>query len=265
MKHYFPAHAGIFLLLAAAGAFPAADAGEKQIQERQAPHPDCGIPSGANIARRYFKGKSGGISYCLITENMTRPDTPSLVLILHGKSGCGTDNTRQLASPAVKSLLGFIRSSGEKTVIIVPQCPPDRDWVRGGTGSMLSVAAELTAEQCRKFRIPPEKTYITGVSMGGGACYAMMSSRPGMFAKAIVVSAGGRPSDAGSMNGDFYIIHGENDRLIPVARARETARMLAGDKKNQVIFKSLPGKGHADGAEAAYTRECWRWLFRQKS
>ena len=265
MRYYFPVLAGILPILIAFGTFAAADAREKRAQEQRLPYPDSETLPGGNIVRKYFKGKSGGISYCLITENMTRSGTPSMVLILHGKSGCGTDNTRQLTSPAVKSLLDFVRSSGEKVIIIAPQCPPDRDWVRGGAGSMLAVAAELTAEQCREFRIPPEKTYITGVSMGGGACYAMMSSCPGMFAKAIVVSAGGRPSSAAGLNGGFYIVHGENDRLIPVEKARETARALAQDRKNQVIFKSLPGKGHVDGAQAACTKECWRWLFRQNN
>lgn len=26
-------------------------------------------------------------------------------------------------------------------------------------------------------------------------------------------------------------------------------------------FMCLPGKGHTDGAEAAYSRTCWEWLF----
>lgn len=218
--------------------------------------------TGIHVIRKTFAGKSGRIAYCQIEENMKRPgETAALVLILHGKSGAGRDNSRQLSSPAVESLLKFTRSGGVSVLILVPQCPPERDWVRGGENSVLTAVAELTAEKCREFRIPPERCYVTGVSMGGGACYAIMAARPGRFAKAVVVSAGGRPELAGRLTGDFYIVHGGNDRLIPVQRARRMAQAIGCRGGGHVQFVCLPGKGHTDGAEAAYSRTCWEWLF----
>ena len=46
-----------------------------------------------------------------------------------------------------------------------------------------------------------------------------------------------------------------------MAKAEQMAQMLASVRGNEVEFVSLPGKGHIDGAQTAYTAECWNWLF----
>lgn len=214
-----------------------------------------------SIHREFFQGRNGGISYCRLDENMDLPGIPYLVLVLHGRSGSGDDNSRQLSSPVIQPLLDFVRSSRKKTVILVPQCPSSRDWLRGGSSSMLSIAFELAEQICRKYRIPPEKRFITGVSMGGGACYALMAEHPGFFSRAMIVSAGGRPETVARMRGDFYLIHGTADRLIPVERVERMVSALRRNQNCRVQLKLLRGKGHADGADAACTSESLKWLF----
>ena len=115
----------------------------------------------------HFRGKSGEINYCQAVENKAGTSKSSLVLVLHGKSGCGNDNKRQLMSPAVKPLLDYIRNHSENAVVIVPQCPANQDWIRGGLNSPLSIVQELVKHKCSELNISPEQVYITGVSMQG--------------------------------------------------------------------------------------------------
>lgn len=225
--------------------------------ERRARFEQPAIPQSLLSAER---GEFRGMRYRRIAMNMNGAGDPHLVLVLHGRSGSGDDNTRQLSSPAILSLVEYLRNTGTKCVVLIPQCPQNRDWLRGGADSMLDHAAELVKKEAREFGISSGRTYVTGVSMGGGACYAIMSAHPGLFAGAVVASSGGRPGTA-LPRGRFFIIHGENDRLIPLAKAEQMAQALASVRGNEVEFVSLPGKGHIDGAQAAYTAECWNWLF----
>lgn len=213
------------------------------------------------VRREVFQGRNGGVSYCRLDVNMNLPGTPYLVLVLHGRSGSGDDNTRQLSSPVIQPLLDFVRSSRKKTVILVPQCPSSRDWLRGGSSSMLSIVFELAEQLCRTYRIPPEKRFISGVSMGGGACYALMAEHPGFFSRAMIISAGGRPEAAARMRGDFYLIHGTADRLIPVERVKRMVSALRQNRDCRVQLKLLRGKGHVDGADSACSPENMKWFF----
>lgn len=232
--------------------------------ERRMPRGECrarfeqpAIPQSLLSAER---GEFRGMRYRRIAMNMNGAGDPHLVLVLHGRSASGDDNTRQLSSPAILSLVEYLRNTGTKCVVLIPQCPRNRDWLRGGADSMLDHAADLVKKEVRESGISSGRTYVTGVSMGGGACYAIMSSHPGLFAGAVVASSGGRPGTA-LPRGRFFIIHGENDRLIPLAKAERMAQALTTMRGSEVKFVALPGKGHIDGARSAYTPACWNWLF----
>lgn len=216
-----------------------------------------------DVVRSRFNGTNGGINYVQMLENKEQPGDISLVLLLHGRSGNGNDNTRQLTTPALKPLLNFVRSHAVKTVLLIPQCPDGRDWVRKENGvSPVSTVAELVREKIRAFDVPPERVYVTGISMGGSGVYTLLARENSLFSRAVLVSAGGRLSDAGKIKGDIAIFHGESDRIIPVERARAMAEALRRDSRATVRLSVLPAKGHTDTASAVYTDTLWRWLFR---
>ena len=218
--------------------------------------------SSPNMTKKRFTGRSGTLQYCQFAENMNGSGSPFLLLVLHGRSGSGSDNTAQLSSPALRSLIPYLNRHAEKVIVLAPQCPYGQDWTggRGGT-SLLPVLNELVREKCREFNIPSGKCVITGISMGGGACYTFMAQYPGLFSKAIVVCAACRENDAARLDGNFYIVHGENDQLIPAERARQTVQSISRKGNARVKFTCLPGKDHISCAESAYTELCWKWMF----
>lgn len=216
-----------------------------------------------NMTKKRFSGKNGSLPYCQFAENMHRPGPTSLLLVLHGRSGSGSDNTSQLVSPALRSLIPYLKKSADKVVVLAPQCPSGGDWTGGRGGrSLLPVLDELVREKCREFGIPKEKCFITGVSMGGSASYTFMAEYPGVFARALVVCAACREPDVPRLRGEFYIVHGENDRLIPAERAERTAQLLSRNGGCKVSFSCMPGKDHISCAESAYTADRWKLLFR---
>ena len=219
--------------------------------------------SSKNLTKQRFNGQTGSLPYCQFTENMDSSDSPMLLLVLHGRSNSGTDNSAQLSSPALRSLLAYLGKRSAKMIIIAPQCPSGQDWTGGRGGrSLLPVLDELVRAKCREFNIQQQRCFITGISMGGGACYTLMAEYPGLFAKAIVVCAACRDADIARLRGDFFIIHGENDRLIPADRAKQTAQSISGKSNATAKLSILPGKDHISCAENAYGENCWSWLLR---
>ena len=227
--------------------------------------PDRTLASSKNMAKKTFSGQSGKLQYCQFTENMNSDGEPTLLLVLHGRSGCGSDNTRQLSSPALRSLLKYLGKNQKKTVILAPQCPSNQDWFHSWgkeADSPMKLLLELTAAKCREFNIAAERVCISGISMGGRACYSIMAQHPGKFAKAIVVSASGSESDAAKVKGDFLIIHGEDDRLIPEDRAAGIAKLISSSPDAKAKYIRMTGEDHISCPEKAFTNEVWNWLFR---
>lgn len=270
----------IFLILAAAifaGGFSVS------AYERQRPYPPRGFRRGGNgarnprsgggpasappkelvndtnLRRETFSSPNGKVNYCEFLENPDVAGALSLVLVLHGMADRGSDNLQQLASPAVQPLLKFVRQRKIKALILIPQCPADRDWARGEK-SLIGVLNDLVAAQRKRYAISAERSIITGFSMGGGACYLFMMSHPGVFKRALVVSTGGINSWASKLSGgEFYIAVGSDDQVISVSNAEALARELV--KRNQVRFEKLPGLDHTATAAKVYSGNCWNWAF----
>ena len=227
--------------------------------------PDPTLASSKSLVKKTFSGKNGKLPYCQFTENMSSDEDPTLLLVLHGRNGCGSDNTRQLSSPELRALLRYLKKNPKKTIILAPQCPPNQDWIHSWgeeKGSPIQLLLELTAAKCREFKIPADRVCISGISMAGRACYTIMAQHPGKFAKAIIVSASGKESDAAQVQGDFLIIHGEDDQLIPESRAAGIAKLISSNPEATAKYIRMTGEDHISCSENAFTNEVWNWLFR---
>ena len=219
--------------------------------------PDRAVLEDKNLVRAEFSGRNGKLPYCKFAENMDAKGAPLLVLILHGRTGSGNDNTRQLATPAVKPFLEYVRKNRIKAVFLLPQCPQGSGWV---DDDMMALVMEFFDVQRREYRVPPAKCLLTGFSMGGGGCYTLAANYPKCFARILVVSAGGLPEMAPEIRGDFYIANGREDRVIPAVNAEKMAAALR-DNGCVVQLEILSGKGHVDGGHAAYKGRAREWFF----
>ena len=216
-----------------------------------------------HLRRKEFVSQNGRLNYCEFLENADAKGETWMVLVFHGMSACGDDNLRQLSSPSIKPLLDYVRRKKIKTLVLVPQCPADASWARGGEKPVLELVHELTNVKRREYGVAPERSIATGFSMGAGGCYFLLMKHPGEFTRAIVVGAGGMESWAQKLRGAFYIATGTEDQFSSADNAEALARAIA-ERGNVVRFEKLVGADHLQSADMVYGGDCWEWAFSKK-
>ena len=224
---------------------------------------------------RIYTNQAGKtLPYRLLLPKLYDPKTHyPVILYLHGAAGRGHDNAEPLKwgprlflSESLRDKHGFF--------LVVPQCPRDSGWMQwsltssGGSkeSASLAMAVDLVEHDLPKeFSIDAARRYLTGVSMGGHAVWGMMIRRPGFFAAAVPVCAGGSPravTDAAARY-PVWAFHSDDDHLVPVQQAREMVqawRAHGGTAK----YTEYTGLRHSSWKKAYADPDLFDWLFAQK-
>ncbi len=109
---------------------------------------------------RYTGPGNANISYRQISINhRLRRAVPTLITILHGSDGYGSDNTRQLSTPSLFPLVEYIQSHSEKAIILLPQCPAKKNWK-----ALRPALDGLIKEKAREFHVPAKRIHEIGES-----------------------------------------------------------------------------------------------------
>lgn len=202
----------------------------------------------------------------LIPKNYDLTKSYPLVVALHGSSGRGNDNVKQIS----RSLFAQLLSKPQHQIkypafVLVPQCPSYEDW--GGITNIKSVdhlVIDLISELETKFTIDKNRRYITGISMGGFGVWHLISSQPEMFAAAVPICGAGDPEFADKLTDiPIWAFHGKKDRNVLVEGSRrmiEAIRSEGGDPK----YTEYPDKAHHIFSDVKHTPELLDWLFSQK-
>ncbi|MCH6257490.1 hypothetical protein MLD52_13095 [Puniceicoccaceae bacterium K14] len=143
-------------------------------------------------------------------------ETPlPLIVYLAGLGEKGTDNTLQVQRH-IQPLLDITQSpeSPYAAIVLAPQS--QSGWWDGDSVNALVDEIE------RSYAIDPYRTYITGMSAGGGGCYVTLASRPNRWAAALPLSAV-RDADAISKitNIPIWMIHGTADEIVPSSASQQ--------------------------------------------
>ena len=86
----------------------------------------CCKPS---FAQQFEPKEFAGVKYQEFAKLSSDDKMSVLLIYLHGKSGCGTDNERQIQAPSVWNIEKFLRESEMSIYFIAPQCPPTHEWI----------------------------------------------------------------------------------------------------------------------------------------
>jgi pimeloyl-ACP methyl ester carboxylesterase len=217
--------------------------------------------------RTFQSGIDGSIQYCAVVPpkredpgaNGTKPMAkPALILTLHGAA---VEGIGQAACFAPKP----------NTYVVAPtnRRPFGFDWEDWGRLDFLEVLA-LSQKQ---LDIDPQRTYLTGHSMGGHGTWHLGATYPDRFA-AIGPSAGwmsmwsyagaqraaghdyvteltqraNSPSDTLALARNYahhgvFVLHGDQDDNVPVDQARIMRQQLAVFHSDFVYYER-PGAGH---------------------
>ncbi len=188
-----------------------------------------------------------------------------LVVCLHGSSGGGTDNVKQVAS-SLSAL--WLSEEGNRmkypAFLFVPQCPQKAGW--GGMPDVPAVDSlvfqTLNALE-EELSIDKNRRYVVGISLGGYGAWHLIGTRPEKFAAAIPICGGGNPALAQHMvDVPVWAFHGAKDRNVPVSGSRdmiEAIRQQGGTPR----YTEFPDKAHFISEEVKNTPGLLDWLFTQ--
>jgi predicted peptidase len=151
--------------------------------------------------------------------------------------------------------------------------------------SMDDLAMSVLQEATREFHGDTQRTYLTGLSMGGFGAWHLAEKYPGRFAALVVICGGIRPpatalkaypdlakwippdspksySAVAERVGKVpvWIFHGAEDDIVPVT---ESQRMNEAMKRvgAEVHYTEYPGVGHGSWNKAYDEPKLFPWLF----
>jgi predicted peptidase len=197
-----------------------------------------------------------------------------VILFLHGSVERGDNGER----PSHAGLGQVARQHPElyPALIVMPQCREGSDWK---AEPMQAQALAALDASMKEFHGDPQRTYLTGFSMGGYGTWDLAAKHPRRFA-ALVVIAGGIiwpppvPEPATSDNPytqtarqiagiPAWVFHGDADRNVLTSESR---RMVAALRalNSPVVYTEEKGAQHFIAEQVYAQLSLVDWLLRQK-
>jgi predicted peptidase len=194
-----------------------------------------------------------------------------VILYLHGAAGRGDDNLKPLEwGPRI--IGEALASGGHESFLVIPQCPRSETWsnIKSGgqplPGPSLNLALELiTNVLTREFSLDATRRYLTGVSMGGHAAWALLCQNTGVFAAGVPVCGGGNAGEVNDRNAKVpvWVFHSDDDHLVPVQQARAFVKAWRANG-GEARYTEYTGLKHGSWKKAYTEPELYRWIFAQR-
>ena len=206
------------------------------------------------------------VKYSVFVPHDYSPEKPvPVILFLHGAGTVGNDGMRQTTVGIGKAIRARERTF--PAIVVFPQAQkrehdmlstwnPDRpEGVRA--------LAILDSVQ-REFKTDPNRTYLTGISMGGYVVWALAAGHPNRWAAIVPICGGGdRESVAAIKHIPCWTFHGADDPAVRAGNSRamiEALKKAGGDPR----YTEFPGVRHNCWDQAYASDELWNWLWQQK-
>jgi predicted peptidase len=203
-----------------------------------------------------------------------------IILFLHGAGERGDDGIQQ-TDIGIGTELRVDRGR-IPAIVVMPQCRKNYYWVEP---PMDDLAIATLDAATREFHGDPQRTYLTGISMGGYGTWHLAEKYPGRFA-ALVAICGGIHAPAATLKAHpelakwtstddpksyaaaaakigkvpVWIFHGADDDIVPVT---ESQRMFAALKAlgADVHYTEFPNTKHVSWDKAYDSEKLYPWLF----
>lgn len=198
-----------------------------------------------------------------------------VIVFLHGAGERGTDNTNQLSN-AIGTL--FNREDGliRQSIVIVPQCPEDNQWVdtpwvlgNYGTDDVpesneLATVVELVKQIGSEYSTDTDRIYAMGLSMGGFGAWDLIIRHNDMFAAAVPICGGGDTSKAELLKDTpIFTFHGTDDAAVPYTGTKDMVDAIKAVGGKSIKFVSYDRADHGIWEFAAADEALMPWLFEQ--
>jgi predicted esterase len=194
-----------------------------------------------------------------------------VILFLHGRGERGSEGMwqTQVGLPAA------VRSHPERWtfVIVMPQCPLGSFWT---DPEQLTQAMEALDMETAEFHGDPERTYLTGLSMGGYGAWELLHNHPHRWAAVTIASssifwgyaperwqrAATLPTEYARALGHtgLWMFHGTDDPIVPIKGDELTYEAIKA-QGGRVRYWIFQGVKHDSWTRAFNEPELPRWLL----
>jgi predicted peptidase len=223
------------------------------------------------LARLFVASSGKTLPYRIFFPDTVRSGAQlPLVIFLHGGTGAGVDNKRQVIGENRHGAQLWIRTDMQirhPCVVLAPQLPEHWRWDAAGFPGLSGYGealVELLLELLDESPVDKGRVYLTGQSLGGWGTWDLITKRPELFAAAVPVCGGGDPNAVrGLEHISVWAFHGRHDSQVPVeqSRAMVAAIETAGATVRYTEYKAL---GHSVWRRAYAEKELVEWLFAQR-
>jgi len=129
-------------------------------------------------------------------------------------------------------------------IVISPQCPKDQRW---SNEFLITLLDDIVA----RYRVDPNRIYLTGLSMGGYGTWSLALEYPDRFAAFAPVCGWGESQLVDRVKDiPLWAFHGELDTSVPIERGKEVVEALEKIGGNVKATFYL-GRGH----------DCWHETY----
>src|SRR5580704_16738778 len=197
------------------------------------------------------------LNYLLyLPADYDKQDKWPLILFLHGagERGDSLDAVKRHGPPKL-----IEHGKQFPFIVVSPQCPNGHWW-----NNELVALSALLDEIVAKYKVDPDRVYLTGLSMGGFGTWALAAYSPERFAAIIPICGGGEPLLARVLKTmPVWAFHGGKDPVVPVNRSQDLIDALK--KKNPEAKLTIYPDALHDSWTATYDNpEIYDWLLSHK-
>jgi predicted peptidase len=191
-----------------------------------------------------------------------------MILFLHGAGERGTNIWQvDIHGPAK-----YIADHPDFPFILVsPQCPAYQTWDA-------DVLLGLLDEVCAKYKVDPDRVYLTGLSLGGFGTWDLGTAYPERFAAMAPICGGGEighvllaqhgfttPQTRQALKGmPVWAFHGGKDNVVPPAESERMVKALTDLGAEEVKLTIYPEATHNSWEQTYSNPEFYQWLLAHK-
>jgi predicted peptidase len=192
-----------------------------------------------------------------------------LIVYLHGASGAGTDNLKQIrggntvgthlwTAPAMQAR--------HPSFVVAPQIPLDVQWGAPASDQLSAPemrVLDLVSKLSKEFAIDADRVYLVGQSRGARGTWDLISKRPDVFAAAVPLCGDGNATRIrAARHVPIWAFHGAKDTNVPVSGSRDLVAALR-SAGSAVKYTEYPDVEHDVWTVAFAEKELPEWLFAQ--
>ncbi len=184
-----------------------------------------------------------------------------LLIYLHGAGEVGKD-VRVLDQWAPYAYLDDEINRNDFPFVVVCPITPTHGW---DSKRVITFLDQLLADHRFRYRLDPDRVYLTGLSMGGFGSFSVACDYPDRFAAIAPLAGGGDPEKAKCLSDvPVWAFHDEGDKIVAYECTSKMIDAMNAMGESEVKFTTLHDVGH-DIAPPVYAYpELYRWLLEHK-